>query len=58
MLLQKLGALTCGAIGGIVESEAHHRRMRGQSVRRGTEMPGQPIAHASLECRQHELSFL
>jgi len=32
--------------------------MRGQSVRRGTEMPGQPIAHASLECRQHELSFL
>ena len=58
MLLQKPGALACGAIGGIVEGEAHHRRMRGQPVRRGAEMPGQPIAHASLECRPHDSHFL
>ena len=58
MLLQKPGALACGAIGGIVEGEAHHGCMRGQPVRRGAEMPGQPIAHASLECRPHDLHFL
>jgi hypothetical protein len=28
--------------------------MRAQPVRRGTEMPGEPIAHASLECRPHD----
>src|SRR3954453_20869994 len=58
MLLQKPGALACGAIGGIVEGEAHHGRMRGEPVRRGAERPGQPIAHASLECRPHDSHFL
>ena len=31
----------------------NHRRVRRQAVRRGAEMPGQPIAQASVEGRQH-----
>ena len=48
MRFQQRGALTCGTVGGVIEREAHHRRVRGQTVRRGAEMPGQPIAPISL----------
>ena len=54
MLFQERCALARGTVGRIIEGKADHRRMRRQPVRRSTEMPGQPIAHASLECRQHD----
>jgi len=39
-----------GALGNVVEGKADHRASARQLKRRGTQMPGQPVADARSQC--------